>query len=282
LAGQVLQYQLPPSVLPASDERLRVELLDTDAARAEALSLYGRWARGQTGQLQRGERIWANLTTPPERALVGYRGGDGMLEGYALVLYRTDLPRPQRYLEVDELVWTTPQARRGLYGWLASLGDQWQQILVRALPSQRFGDWVSDPRLPFGAAPQWGLWDPAATLLMGTMFRLLDVRAAWERRRVTETPTLSVAVDVTDPQLPENSGHWRLALGAGRVAVEQVKGKADLTLSLDISTLSRLFISSLAPTAALQAELLECDRPERLPALDAALALPEPWTFDRF
>jgi hypothetical protein len=28
--------------------------------------------------------------------------------------------------------------------------------------------------------------------------------------------------------------------------------------------------------------LLDCDRPELLPALDAALALEEPWLFDRF
>jgi predicted acetyltransferase len=281
LAGEVLQYQLPPSALPESDERLRVELLETETARAEALSLYGRWARGQTGQLERRERLWTDLTTAQDRALVGYRGGDGTLEGYALVVYRTDLARPQRYLEVEELVWTSPAARRGLYGWLASLGDQWQQILLRALPSQRLGDWVTDPRLPFGAAPQWGLWDPAATLLMGTMFRVLDMRGAWERRRVVEGPGLAVALEVTDAQVEENRGSWRLVLDGGRAAVER-DAKAELTVRLDISTLSRLYIGSLSATAGLETQLLECDRPDRLAALDAALALPQPWTFDRF
>ncbi|HET7321022.1 MAG TPA: sterol carrier protein domain-containing protein, partial [Longimicrobiaceae bacterium] len=57
---------------------------------------------------------------------------------------------------------------------------------------------------------------------------------------------------------------------------------ADVTLRLGISALSRLFIGSLAPSDAVAAGLAEADRPERLPHLDAALRLPEPWTFDRF
>ena len=280
-AGEALQYQIPPSVLADSPERMRVELLESDRALAEALRLYNHWAKRQTGQLERGEPIWQRLCMAADRALAGYRGADGELDGYARVIYRPDLPPQTRYLEVEELVWTTPAARRGLYAWLASLDDQWSQLLVRALPSQRFGDWITEPRLPHGAAPSWGLWAPAATLLMGPMFRLLDVRAAWEQRRIATGPPFALALEVTDAQLPENQARWRLALDAGRVAVERDR-EADITLRLDIATLSRLFIGAVPPTAALEAGLLECDRPDRLPLLDAALVLPEPWTYDRF
>jgi hypothetical protein len=55
-----------------------------------------------------------------------------------------------------------------------------------------------------------------------------------------------------------------------------------MTLRLGISALSRIYIGVLPPSAAVAAGLAETDRPERLPALDAALRLPEPWTFDRF
>ncbi|CAN5603712.1 hypothetical protein BH23GEM10_BH23GEM10_12970 [soil metagenome] len=182
-AGDVLQYQVPPSELQESapqdtDERARVELVEDAAGREAVLELYNRWASTQTGQLVRGPRVWAHLCTAPGRTLVTC--GDG----YALVTYRTDLPRERRFLEVDELVWTTPAARRALYGWLASLGDQWQQLLLRALPSHRLGDWLSEPRLPRGSAPGWSLWEPAATLLAGPMFRLIDVQAAWAVRTV--------------------------------------------------------------------------------------------------
>ncbi len=282
-SGEALQYQIAPALLPDSDERYKVELLESAETRSEALSLYAGWASAQTGQLERGQRIWTHLIEQQDRALVGYRGPDGKLEGYALAIYRTDLPREERYLEVDELVWTTPAARRGLYGWMSSLGDQWERILLRALPSHRFGDWIRESRLPLGAAPLWGLWAPGATLMMGTMFRVVDLPSAWSLRASCAGPSLAMNLEVVDEQLPDNAGAWRFVCDGERVSAAR-SGTTDgsATLRLDISTLSRLFIGSLSATAALSAGLAEIDRPEVLPALDAALALPEPWTFDRF
>jgi predicted acetyltransferase len=281
-AGEAQQYLVPPEALPDSSERARVEVLGSEVERVEALALYRRWARGETGQLERSDRMLTELATATDRALFGYRSAGGQLEGYALVHYRADLPPQTRYLEVDELVWTTADARKGLYGWLSSLGDQWQRILLRARSADRLGDWLREPRLPWGDAPGWGLWSGAATLMMGPMFRLVDVRRAWEGRRVVPTEPLTLAMRVTDAQLPENDGEWLLHLADGRVAVERGARAADLTLTLDVSTLSRLFIAAIPPSAALGAELLECDRPDLLSRLDEALRLPEPWTWDRF
>jgi predicted acetyltransferase len=279
-AGDAVQYQVAAQTLPDAPERAGVELLEEPAERAAALELYNRWAKGQTGQLLRGERLWTLLCTLPDRVLVGYRGGGGELEGYALAVYRTDLAPPQRFLEVEELAWTTAAARRALYAWVGSMGDQWAQVLLRALPSQRLGDWISEPRLPHWSAPGWGLWVPSATLLAGPMFRIVDMAAAWSRRRVAAGTSLTIGVDVTDAQLPENGGAWRLVLEGGGITAER-GGAADCTLRLDISTLSRLYIGSLTATAALAAGLLEAGG-SALCEVDEALALPEAWTFDRF
>lgn len=299
-AGQAVQYQIRTDSLPDSEERLRIELLEDDASLAEALALYNEWATRQTGQLERGGRLWSDMISTPGRAVAGYRALDGRLAGYALVTCRTDLPRRDRFLEVEELVWTSPYARAGLFAWLASLGDQWERLLIRALPSQQLGEWIREPRLPHGSAPLWGLWEPAATLLMGPMFRILDVRAAWSQRRVAHDTALSVLLDVRDPQLPHNDGRWQLDLEAGAVhvldartsggdGVDDARGVnggstrgAVAELRLGIGALSRLYIGALSPTAGVDAGIIECDRPELLPRLDAALALPEPWTFDRF
>jgi predicted acetyltransferase len=282
-AGEALQYLVPPETLPDSPERMRMETLGGEAERAEALQLYAGWASAENGQLDRPERVWAGLCTEADRALFGYRGASGELEGYALVRYRTDLPLEERYLEVEELIWTSPAARHGLYGWLSSLGDQWQQILMRSLPSHRLGDWLREPRLPRGAAPGWGLWAGAASLMMGPMFRLLDVEKAWSRRRVRTAHPLSVAFEVHDGQIAENDGAWLLQMEDEGVRAERnASGAADIALKLDISTLSRLYIGSLSATAAVNAGLAECDRPDSLSLLDAALLISEPWTFDRF
>ena len=280
-AGAALQWQVAPAELADAPDRHGVEVLESVAELADAAALYERWAATQTGQMQRNDRVWSSLLAPQDRVLFGCHGSGGQLEGYALVTYRPDLPRQTRFLEVDELVWITPAARRGLCGWLSSLGDQWEQLLIRTLPSHRFGDWLREPRLPPGAAPGWGLWSPAATLLMGPMFRLLDIDAAWAQRRVQLSTAMTATVEVTDAALPENSGVRRIAFTEGRADVDPGTD-ADLTLRLETATLARLFIGALSANAGVAAGLIECDRPDRLPALDAVLALPEPWTFDRF
>jgi predicted acetyltransferase len=92
---------------------------------------------------------------------------------------------------------------------------------------------------------------------------------------------LAVALEVNDAQLPDNGGPWRLVLDQGRATVER-GGGVELTLRLDIATLSRLYVAALSPTGAYRSGLLECDQPALLPLLDPLLALPQPWLFDRF
>jgi predicted acetyltransferase len=279
-AGIALQYLVPPEALPASDDRERVERIE-GANRNEALSLYNGWIRGQNGQLERSARMWEHGYSAANTALMGYRNAAGVMEGYALVVYRADLPVNERFLEVNELVWTTDAARRGLFGWLASLSDQWQRILIRALPSHHLGEILRDPLLPRGSAPLWGLYVPSATQLIGPMFRLLDLVNAWPTRHVALQGAQSVGLHIVDGQIEENTGDWHLQLDKGRAEIARGSAGA-VTLRLNISTLSRLYIGALKPSVAHAAGLLECDRPDQLGALDAALALPEPWMFDRF
>ncbi|HSJ10272.1 MAG TPA: GNAT family N-acetyltransferase [Longimicrobiales bacterium] len=278
IAGMAEQYRIAPAMLPDAPERERVELIEAIAARTDAYALYRDWVSGQTGQLARTHAIFTQVTYGPDRALFGWRSESGALEGYAVVIYRTE---PARYLDVDELVWTSDAARRGLIGWLASLGDQWPELVLRALPSHRMTDWITEPRLPHGSALPWRLWAPAATLLLGTMSRILDVPAAFAQRSLAGDEPLDIIFDVADAQIPENAGCWRITNHDGASRVER-SATSQPTVRLDISTLSRLFIGALPASAALAAGLLECDRPAVLPVLDRALALPEPWTFDRF
>jgi predicted acetyltransferase len=276
---------VPTEVFPVDDERFRVEMAESPAALAEIRDLYHRWAITQTGQMVRAERVWEHLLSSPDHAAALYRGAGGEPEGYALVVYRTDVPVGGRFLEVEEIAWLTPGARRGLLGWLGTLGDQWRQVVIRALPAHRLEDSLREPRLPLGSQSGWGLWFPSATVLRGPMFRLLDLRAAWSQRAVAPDAALTLALDVQDAQLADNAGAWRVRLEGGRALVERgaPSAGAELKLTLGIETLSRLFIGALPPSAAVRAGLAAvAGGAERLPDLDLALALPEPWTFDRF
>jgi predicted acetyltransferase len=281
-ASEAVQYQVAPHMLPDAPERERVELLDDDSGRAEVLGLYNEWVKTQNGQLVRTERMWAEQVAKHDRVLVGCRDAAGALRGYGLGIYRADLPAAERLLEIDELVWTTPEARRGLYAWVASLGDQWRQVLIRGLPSHRLGDWIREPRLPTGSAPPWQLWAPAATLMAGTMLRILDVQRAFDGHPVSPEAAIDVAFEVVDRQLEGNSGTWRVVSDQGTLRAERGGGRSNATMRLDISALSRIWAGALPAAAAVTAGLAECDDVSALAALDAALVLPEPWTFDRF
>lgn len=285
LAGEAHQYQVPPSLLPDHKrERMRVQLVDGEADEAAMRAIYAEAARElQTGQLDRTERTWGKSWGRDDLAAVLYRGENGEAEGYAIVRYRADLPVDRRFIEVEERAWLTLGAQRGLYGWLSTLGDQWREVVYRAHPEEGFGDRLSEPRLPLLSAPSWGLWFPSATLLRGPMFRILDLADALRARSLAGSDELTLVLEIQDRQLPANNGPWRVRIEGGRMEVEPHDGgAADARLSLGIPTLSRIFIGALAPWQAVSGGLATIDRPEVIPALDRAFALPKPWTFDRF
>jgi predicted acetyltransferase len=282
LAGEAYQYMVRPESFPDAPQRQRVELVTSDEERLLVRDVYDRWAPTENGQLERHDGNWRKVWDG-ERAAIIYRGEDGEPEGYAIVRYRPDLAPAERFLEVEERAWLTPDARRAVYAWLGSLGDQWRLLAYRAHPGEGLTDVIREPRLTSPAPPGWGLWFPAATLLYGPMFRLLDVAAAWAVRRVAPDVALTIALEVQDEQIPENAGPWKLRLEGGCIEVERsAQGGVDATLRLPVRTVSRIFIGAVSPSAAVAAGAAEIDRPERLPVLDEVFRLRRPWTFDRF
>lgn len=285
LAGESHQYQVPPALLPDDREaRQRIRMVVDEDDEAAMRAVYAEAARQQTGQMARSERNWRNAWGREDQAAVVYWGEGGEAEGYAIVRYRADLPLTQRFLEVEERMWLTLGAQRGIYAWLSSLGDQWREIVYRAHPEEGFGDRIREPRLPLLSNPGWGLWFPSATLLRGPMFRVLDVPDALEMRSLVGDAELVLGLEVEDEQVPENRGPWRVRVEGGRMEVEPLRagGATDAYLTLPVDTLSRIFIGAIAPWQAVAGGLATIDRPEMIQMLDFAFHLPKPWMFDRF
>lgn len=285
LAGEVFQYQLPPESLPDDpEERGRVAQVLGDEDRAALRSVYDRWIRTQSGQMERVERSWNATWESPMLAPVVYRGPGGEPEGYAIVRYRPDLPVAARFAEVEERAWLTERAQRGIYAWLSSLGDQHRQLVYRAHPEEDFGERVQEPRLPLGGAPNWGIWFPSASLLVGPMFRLLDVPGALALRTAPEDVALSATLEVRDEDLPENQGPWRLRVEGGRMHAERAPGGATggPVLRLPVRTLSRIFVGAVTPSQAVATGHAAIDDAPALEMLDRAFRVPRPWTFERF
>ncbi|MEX2570446.1 MAG: GNAT family N-acetyltransferase [Gemmatimonadota bacterium] len=283
VAGEALEYRVPPAALPDDPDRVRVRLADSEADRSEIASVYDLWARAQAGQLQRSARTWDLVWRGERRHGVLYRDEAGRPAGYAVF----DYPDPEAYrrpaIAIDEIAWLSREARMALYGWLASLRDQVDLIVYRAHPDEGFGEHLVEQRFPAEPQPGWHLWFPAATLLLGPMFRLLDVERAWQARSVDARTGGVLSLRVEDSQLPENAGEWTLRFDSGQVdIIRGTDDSADLHLHLGIGTLSQIFIGALTPSEALARGLATSTRSERLDSFDSLLRIPRPWTFDRF
>ena len=283
LAGEVQQYLVEPAMLPDHPARSRVRMVVLMDERAALASIYGAWAPLQTGQLQRTERAWERIWEGGSRhGVIAYDHTDKP-RGYLVFRYLTEAVGGKRTLDIEEIVWLDREARLALYGWMSSLSDQWGHLLYRAHPQEGFPEFLVDHRMPLDDLPRWHHWFPSFVALNGPMFRLLDVERALAERSVHVRQPMVVALEVQDPQIPENAGRWLLELDEGRVEITRgTANRVDLELRMGIEALSRLYVGALAPSTALVAGLVEADRPERLADLDAALALPLPWTFDRF
>lgn len=282
-AGEAHQYRVPPEVIPDAPERSGVALAETEADLQAIREVYQRWVRGQSGQLDRTDEAWERALGGDGKAAVLYRNEEGEAEGYAVVRYRADLPADERFLDVQERAWLTSRARRGLYAWLGTLGDQWRLLVYRAHVAERFGDRIEEPRIPPGSEPGWNLWFPSAVLLRGPMFRLLDVPGALQARPSYGSETLTIALEVEDETLPEVSGTWTLRLQEGRPTVtEGAAPDADVRISSSIGTLSRLYVGSFTPSEAVNQNAIWIDGMDRLHTLNAVFSINRPWTFDAF
>lgn len=281
-AGEALQHLVSPEAFPASPHARRMRLVSTEEDRAAVARIYQQWAPTRTGMLERTDRMWEETLKSPARAVL-YVSPAGIPEGYAIFKPRIDLPPRDRFLEVTEWVYVTNEARSGILGWLSTLGDQWQQILIRSFPSERLVESLSEDALPKGTVPQWGLWYPSATLLRGPMFRLINVEAALSLRSVLPAIRLSVLLEVTDAQLPSNSGAYFLTLEEGQIRVSRSPEQVpDAVMSLSVDALSAIYVGSLSATDAVQLGKAKIDRHDLLPLLYAAFQVPDPGTFDLF
>ncbi len=282
MAGEVQQFLIAPREFPDHPGRSRVSLHELPDGQPLLKHVYDRWAPTQTAQFRRSDRAWERVWEAGGRHAAVYTDAKGEPAGYLVFSYAgmRDAGRPT--LDVEEIAWLDREARLGLYGWISSLSDQWSQVIYRAHPEEAFPEHVSTLRRPGEWMARWHFWFPAAVTMYGPMFRLLDVDAAWSARRVHPGPAMSVAIEVGDAQIPENDGPRILRMADGRVTVTPDRGDADLRMTIGIEALSRIYVGAISPSTAVLAGLATVDRPEPLRRLDDLVAIPKPWTFDRY
>ena len=247
----VQQLAVSPANLPASDETRRVRrLLLPDRPAVEAL--YERVAAQGHFALARTHEWWAQRLWGYPGDWVVYEGRRrGQIEGY--LHYEVDTTHGPFHLglTLTEFVAASPEARRGLVGYLASLADQVQEI-HHAAPGDNL--WLATLGTAQNLRPgaEIGVLLDTGGVAHGAMLRVTDVKAGLECLPVGPHARGEVVLDVDDPILPQNARAWRVVAREGRLHVKPETAGAEHAPKAGRGRLPRLKVpaDALGPVVA--------------------------------
>jgi predicted acetyltransferase len=252
---------LPPAALPASEEARRVRRMRLPD-RPGVVELYERHAR-ETGHfaLARRPEWWEKRLWSYEGDWVVYEGRRrGQVEGY--LQYQVDAgDGPWKLvLTVNEFVASTPAAHRGLWGYLHALRDQAVEVVACVPGDSLWLTQLADAANLRGEL-KLGVHRSAGHLGYGAMLRLVDVKAALEAMPLSSHARGELALEVSDPVLPQNARAWRLTARDGRLSVRPERaggnGRSLPRLGAPVEALAAIVAGAISPVTAAEGGLVE-------------------------
>ncbi|MGH7741481.1 MAG: sterol carrier protein domain-containing protein, partial [Candidatus Eiseniibacteriota bacterium] len=163
-------------------------------------------------------------------------------------------------LTVMEFVAATPEAHRGLIGYLASLSDQVAEIHFIA-PGDNA--WTALLKTSQNLRPglELSVYHDTGNVVNGVMLRLNDVKAALECLPVASHARGEIALEVKDEVLPANARSWRVRASEGRLKVspEGARGGRSRAPRLGAApdVLASIVGGALSPTRAAEMGLID-------------------------
>lgn len=223
-------------VAPELPKTGTVRLLNDEQAMDQIPELYRRIGAHRPGMIARPEGWWRRNHDRPIRRgghVIGVHRGPAGDDGF--VVYRItnldtfDDPEHGAVLDVRDLHGASPGAVTGLWRYLLSV-DLVAKIRAMGRPMDEPVDaMLTNPRACQVRGVDDELW-----------LRLLDVPGALAAR--TYGPADPVVLQVSDAQLPENSGRYRVGAGV----LERTDDDAEL--SMDVRTLAMIYLGEWWPS----------------------------------
>jgi predicted acetyltransferase len=265
---------VPPSHLPASDEARRVRRLRTPD-RPLVQELYERHAR------ERGHFALARRPEWWERRLWGYEGewivyerSRGRIDGYLHAQVDSGDGPWKLVITVNEYVAHTPDAHRGLAGYLNGLRDQAVEVVISTPADAPWLAQFADAANLRGDL-KLSVVRTSGHVGYGALLRVLDVKAALEAMPVAPYARGEVVIEVTDDVLPQNERAWLVHARDGRLAVRAERALSAASrarrpqLATSAETLAILVAGAMSPSRAVEAGLAHDVR--------GAAEILEPW-----
>jgi predicted acetyltransferase len=267
LAGSHVVHRLATSALDLGERRLPARSHEPTFPRPAVLAdLYERLAQRSNGFFARTEGLWRRmLESDKERVNVVVVGPADAPEGY--VVWSHSAPRE---VEVYEAVILTPRAGARIFTLLSDLRTIEDTIHWPGPPVdlRLAGMPVRADRLPVEDSKSW-------------MLRIVRVAEALRGRGYA--PSLegtTLAFEIEDSILTENSGGWLLSIGVGGRA-EIVRRRGEHPIRTNITALAPLYSGLWRATELAEQGLVDA-APETLVIADRVFAGSHPWMADTF
>ncbi|MEZ4219491.1 MAG: GNAT family N-acetyltransferase [Polyangiaceae bacterium] len=201
--------------------------------------MYRSLARQRDGYVERSDYIWSRVFSPRKRETRATRlSVEGQPVGYVVML-QDRLPSDYHDLRLTDAQCTSVDGARGILGFLAQHGTMAKSV--------RWAGSAIDPLV-------WQM--PERTYSIGLrehwMTRICHVQAALEQRGYATRTACELDLLVRDPDIPEQSGLYRLAVEGGRATVSR-PARSNSAVELDVGALAALYTGFASPALLAQA-----------------------------
>jgi predicted acetyltransferase len=271
VAGSHTRYQLPILATPRERSLSAIEACGDESF--ESLSqCYKRLGESSCGLVDRSDRWWKTRVLngtedhPVHRYVV--RNEAGVVTGY--IIYAQS-PEPSSFdysysLICQDLVWHDRDAAHALLNFAAS------HLVVGVNLS-----WAGPAEEPLGQLLR--VQQPQIQQSYWWMVRLLNVKSALEMRGYSGASNATVDLTVTDPNLPENAGSFRIELRNGSANVIPISRASAV---IDVGSLAAIYTGWLSARESVRVGGLQNASSTEVEALEKIFASPRPWCLDRF
>jgi len=159
---------------------------------------------------------------------------------------------------VNEFVAGSPEAHRGLAGYLNSQRDQAAEVVLAVAADAGWTSLLADAANLRGEM-KLGVLRSTGHAGYGAMLRVLDVKAALGQLPVDPGARGDVLLEVRDAMLPANDGPWRLSAREGGLEVRAEAANAHKLprLACTADVLASVVAGALSPVRAVEIGLLE-------------------------
>ncbi len=231
------QYRFRPEDLPMGprDNVSYLHESDVDALTA----CFNRYAHRTHGMIEKKRSYFERFIN--RFKVVGYREG-GEVKGFVAFGYKKLMEDHEllQNLEIHTLIYETPEALRGLLGFLAVQLDQVDRVVLNTVDD----DWHFVLRDPRDGVPHMFYTSQETNVQgVGIMYRVIDARGVWEELagHSFNRVSLKAKLRVRDSFLPENDGAVVVHFKDGKPVVVD-DGGYDVEVTLDVAWFSSLIM----------------------------------------